>query len=263
MGGEPARVPDWLQPTPTVIMVFSRLAGFLTAAPVFGSAVIPGRVRLAAALVFAAVLAPDVVHPPAVDDWGPLQLGFAAGAEVVVGLALGFAASLLFWGIRTAGALLDVQLGYSAAPVLDPLTGEETDLIGGFAMLFAFVTYLALGGHRWLIAGIAQSYDLLPIGASAATAAAEATGVRLVGQMLTTVVMVGAPAVAALFLTDLALCICSRVVPQLNAFSVLFPARIVVGLTAVALSLPLISGFLADHLLRIAESVATLSRAMQ
>ena len=253
---------DWLQPTPTVILVFARLGGFFTAAPVFSSAVIPARVRLGAALVFAVVLAPVLPDLPAAESWEVSQLALAGAKEVIVGLTLGCAASLLFWGIRMAGQLMDVQLGYSAAPVLDPLTGEETELIGGFAMLFSFVTYLALGGHRWLIEGISKSYELLPLGAAAATGAVQATGIRLVGEMFDTIIMVGAPAVAAIFITDLALCLASRAVPQLTAFIVLFPARIIVGLTAVILSLPLISGFLADHLLRIADGVTVAARAM-
>jgi len=124
------------------------------------------------------------------------------------------------------------------------------------------VTYLALGGHRWLIAGMFRSYELLPLGAAAATAGVQAEGIRLVGEMFSTIIMVGAPPVAALFITDLALCFSSRVVPQLNAFAVLFPARIIVGLGAVTLSLPLISGFLADHIVQIAGAVTALSRAM-
>ena len=255
-------MPDWLLPTPSVILVFARLGGLLTTAPVFGSAVIPVRVRIAVALVLAVVLTPVLPNLPTVHSADPLQLGLAAAKELLVGLALGFAASLLFWGIRMAGQLLDVQLGYSAAPVLDPITGEETELVGGFAMLFATIVYLAVGGHRWLIAGMAHSYDVLPIGAAAATSAAQATGVCLVGEMLTTVVMVGAPAIAAVFITDVALSVSSRALPQLGGLATLFPVRIVVGLAAIALSLPLISGFLADHLLQIADGITALSRVM-
>ena len=255
-------MPDWLQATPTLILVFARLGGFLTTAPVFGSAVIPARVRLGAALVLATVLTPVLPDVPAATSWEVPQLAVAGAREVIVGLALGFAASLLFWGIRMAGQLMDVQLGYSAAPVLDPLSGEQTELIGGFAMFFSFVIYLGIGGHRWLIEGLAGSYDLLPLGAAAATDAVQATGVRLVGEMFGAVIMVGAPAVAAVFITDLALCLSSRAVSQLSAFIVLFPARVIVGLAAIILSLPHISSFLADHVLRIADGVSALARAM-
>ncbi len=245
-------MPEWLQPSPIVILVFARLGGFFTTAPVFGSRVIPGHIRIAAALVLAVVLTPVVPITPASIAWDVPQLAVLGAKEVIVGLALGFAASLLFWGIRMAGQVLDVQLGYAAAPVLDPLSGEQTELIGGFAILFSLVTYLALGGHRWLIAGMFRSYELLPLGAAAATAGVQAEGIRLVGEMFSTIIMVGAPPVAALFITDLTLCLSSRVVPQLNAFAVLFPARVIVGLGAIILSLPLI----------IADTITTLSRAM-
>lgn len=255
-------MPEWLQPSPTIILVFARLGGFLTTAPVFGSRVISGHIRLAAALVLAMVLTPILPITPASITWDVPQLAVLGAQEVIVGLALGFAASLLFWGIQMAGQLLDVQLGYAAAPVLDPSSGEQAEPIGGFAVLFSFVTYLALGGHRWLIAGVFRSYQLLPPGAAAATAGVQAEGIRLVGEMFSTIVMVGAPPLAALFITDLALCFGSRVVPQLNAFAVLFPARVIVGLGAIILSLPLISGFLADHIISIADTIAALSRAM-
>ena len=60
--------------------------------------------------------------------------------------------------------------------------------------------------------------------------------------------MIGAPVIIALIITDAAFGVVSRVVPSLNVFAVGFPAKMIVGLTLIGVSLPFVSGFMADQL---------------
>jgi flagellar biosynthesis protein FliR len=64
----------------------------------------------------------------------------------------------------------------------------------------------------------------------------------------------------ALIITDAAIGVVSRVVPQLNVFAVGFPAKIAVGLLLVGVSLPFAAGWLADELQR---SVSTALQSLQ
>ena len=52
----------------------------------------------------------------------------------------------------------------------------------------------------------------------------------------------------ALVLTDAAFGVVSRVVPQLNVFAVGFPAKVIVGLLLIGVTLPFVGGWLADEL---------------
>jgi flagellar biosynthesis protein FliR len=73
-------------------------------------------------------------------------------------------------------------------------------------------------------------------------------------------VMVAAPVMVALIITEAALGVVSRVVPQINIFAVGFPAKIAIGLLLVGASLPFAAGWLSDELQR---SVATALRTLQ
>ena len=57
-----------------------------------------------------------------------------------------------------------------------------------------------------------------------------------------------APVLLAVVLTDAAFGVVSRVVPQLNVFAVGFPAKVVVGLLLLGVSLPFVGGWIADGL---------------
>jgi flagellar biosynthesis protein FliR len=59
---------------------------------------------------------------------------------------------------------------------------------------------------------------------------------------------IAAPVLVAMIITDAALGVVSRVVPQLNVFSTGFPAKMIVGLTLIGVSLPFVSGFVGDQL---------------
>jgi flagellar biosynthetic protein FliR len=54
----------------------------------------------------------------------------------------------------------------------------------------------------------------------------------------------------ALILTDAAFGVVSRVVPQLNVFAVGFPAKVVVGLLLIGVTLPFVAGWIATELQR-------------
>src|SRR5690606_18487416 len=65
--------------------------------------------------------------------------------------------------------------------------------------------------------------------------------VSLLGRMMLAAVELAFPAVAALFLVELALGLANRMVPQLNAFLVCLPAKLLVSLllvSVVALAIP-------------------------
>jgi flagellar biosynthetic protein FliR len=68
-----------------------------------------------------------------------------------------------------------------------------------------------------------------------------ASFVKLSGDIFIAAIKIAAPVMAALFLTDVALGIIARTVPQMNIFIVGFPLKIGVGLLALALAWPLLA----------------------
>ena len=57
-----------------------------------------------------------------------------------------------------------------------------------------------------------------------------------------------APVLLALVITDAALGVVTKVVPQLNIFAVGFPAKVAVALLLIGASMPFVAGWLSDEL---------------
>jgi flagellar biosynthetic protein FliR len=68
--------------------------------------------------------------------------------------------------------------------------------------------------------------------------------------VFTSALKICAPVLLALVITDAAIGVVSRVVPQLNVFAVGFPAKVAVGLVLIGVTLPFVASFLADELQR-------------
>ena len=63
--------------------------------------------------------------------------------------------------------------------------------------------------------------------------------VRLTGDMFILAFKIGAPVIVALFITNMAMSIIAKTIPQINILIVGFPLTISVGLLVMSLSLPL------------------------
>src|SRR3954464_7554642 len=98
----------------TFVLVFFRTAGLMLAAPLFGSAKIPRRVKVMLALVMSVGLLKNVVLPPHMPD-NLLQLAFGVGGELVFGLIMGLGLSLTFIAISWAGEIMGQQMGFNLA----------------------------------------------------------------------------------------------------------------------------------------------------
>ena len=141
-------------------------------------------------------------------------------------------------------------MGHPLGGVVDPLSGTQSSLLQQLYTMIGVLVFIAIGGDGWVIAGLARTYDAVPlletpeIGSLVAGAQVAFSGIFLGA------IQVCAPVLLALILTDAALGIVSKVVPQINVFAVGFPAKVAVGLLLVGVSLPFAAGWLSDELQR-------------
>ena len=75
-----------------------------------------------------------------------------------------------------------------------------------------------------------------------------------VSTLFVSAIEVAAPVILALLVTDVAFGMVSKVVPQMNVFSVAFPLKVGVAIAMVSASLPFLGGWISDQMY---TSVAT------
>lgn len=226
-------VPAWL-------MVMFRLSGIFILAPMLGSTTIPRTVKVLLVITLTFCIYPMLLDPhhesaallaPIIDHGLSLWVLVPhIGMELLVGLAVGYCASLPLIGMQLGGDIIDKQIGIGFADIVNPETGEQSGVVANTLFMMALAIFTILGGHRIMLMILVGSFDTVPIGGFA-----DFEGlVTMVLGMLTVTFHTGfriaAPLLCLIFLQTVSLGFIARTVPQLNIMSVGFTIRILNGI---------------------------------
>lgn len=219
------------------LLVFCRTTGIFSVAPIFGNVHVPVYTRVGLAACLAFVFTPLVAagHPTPPTDM--IALTFAIVRESAVGLAIGFVGVLLFMVVQSAAELIDLQMGLGFASLVDP-SDQRSSVVGQFYYLIAMLIFLSVNAHHMLLRGLADSFSVIPLGHMTFNPAATGTIVAVFERMFVAAIKIGGPIVGVILLTDVAMGILARTVPQLNVLVVGFPAKIFVGLATLIVAMP-------------------------
>ncbi len=229
------------------MLVLARVTPLFVVAPLFSSRQMPVRVRTIVAVALAIGLTPIAMQGQQIPN-DALELVGMVLKELLVGLAFALSIALLFAAVSSAGALLDMLVGFSFGAIVDPLTGNQSAVLTQLYGLVALAIFVAIDGDAWLIGGLARTFELVPLTAAPDIAALASGVVAAFTTIFAAALEVAAPVLLAVVITDVAFGVVTRVVPQMNVFAVGFPVKVVVGLLVVGASLPFVSGWISDEL---------------
>ncbi len=243
----PLRFVDAFVALPVFALILFRVSGLVMTAPVFGSAVVPVRVRVA--LTFAA----STMLFPMVSSQAPADLSLSAAllgciGELAIGATIGLAVAILIMSAEVAGEMVSQQAGIGLSEVINPLLDEQSSIIGQIYVIVLTLVFLLAGGHRAMMASLLDTFDVIPL---LSFRPGESIVILFV-EMLSSAFMMGirlaAPVLIALFLTGTALGFLSRTMPQLNILSVGFTLRALITLSVAAIALGACQGLLLDSI---------------
>ncbi|MBM7632607.1 flagellar biosynthetic protein FliR [Geomicrobium sediminis] len=229
---------DVINSLPAFLLIFVRLIAFMATIPVFSYRNVPSYFKIGLSFFFALIVLLTIDVPDISLDGSYFLLIIK---EVMVGLLLGLIASMLFYAIQVAGAFIDLKIGFLVANVIDPQTGAQSPLTGGFLYAFAILFLLASNGHHLLLDGMFYSFSYVPIEVSSiniTTSSVMETAVEAFVTMFLIAFLMSFPIVGSLFLVDVALGMMSRAVPQMNVFVVGLPLKIIIGLPIMMITMP-------------------------
>jgi flagellar biosynthetic protein FliR len=165
-------------------------------------------------------------------------LGVACAVEAAIGaaFALGFLAA--YAATQLAGRVLDIQMGFGVAGILDPSTRTMSSLVGTLLGMAAVSVFLSLDGHHALIRALALSVESFPpaAGPRGFDWSAAPRGAAI---LFSYGLALAAPVMCALLLADLTLAVFARSMPQLNIFVLGFALKILLGVVGLAASVVL------------------------
>jgi flagellar biosynthetic protein FliR len=233
----------------------------MTFAPFFGNDAVPPTFKAIFTVLLTAVLygaVPALQIPMTIANWTQV-----IASEAFTGLMMGLAVHLVFEGVQVAGQLTGMQLGFSLASVIDPITNIETPVVATFYQMFALLIFLQLNVHHWILRMLVRSFIYVPIGTGVATLLATKELLRFAGAMWLIGVQIAAPVVLATILVDVAVGFLSKASPQLPAMFIGISVKNLIGYGIMAGAAILWPSLLEKEFIRAMEMTEHLLRLAQ
>jgi flagellar biosynthetic protein FliR len=220
-------------------LIFMRCIAFLVSWPVFGVANVPVHLKVLLALILALCLLPIIkfqnVDLIKIND----QLIFLVVREIALGLFLGYLLRFFFYSISMAGEIIGITSGLSSAQLFNPMMGMQTNVLEQIHVGVATLFFLAMNGHHLFLQGLAQSFEFAPVAEVAIKHQGFGSVALFVRDSFAIGFRMATPMVVAIFLTNLAMGLLGRAVPQINVMMTGFQVTISVAFAVMILTMPL------------------------
>ncbi len=233
--------PEW---SAVFLLTFARVTAAIVPMPVFGAAGVPSQTKIALALLLSLIVLPLTAEPAGGVSTNLFVFASLIGSEILVGLTIGIAVMLVFSGLEMGATVIGVQMSFSIGEVFDPLTGGRVATVDQFYRIVATLVFFAVNGHYLVIQSMLQTFEVVPAGSADLSLIAGDRVLPFFTALFIVALRISLPVVGALVLTDLALALVGRTIPQMNILVVGFPVKIGVGLLVMAASMPLMTSFM-------------------
>jgi flagellar biosynthesis protein FliR len=227
-------------------LVLGRVSPLFVLAPLFSAKQIPMQVRGVIAVALAIGLTGLAMHGQTIPTQ-PMQVAGLMIVQLLVGILFAYAIAALLAAVQTAGGLADIVSGFSFGATVDPVNGNPGGVFTELYGLIGLMLFIAIGGDAWMLRGMARTFTLIPLTKAPQLGSLANAAEMSFTSIFTSALEVAAPVILTLLITDVAFGMVSRVVPQMNVFSVAFPLKVGVSLLAVAATLPFLGGWLSDQ----------------
>jgi type III secretion protein T len=233
---------SWEQWLLSLSLALPRLLATLTMLPFFTTMALPGLLRTGVAVSLVMAVLPIVAGETAGMTIEGVRLFILVAKEALLGLFIGFAIGTIFWVIDAVGSYVDNQRGSAMASEADPLTGQETTTLG---MLFtqAFTVYFLTSGAFLVMLGVLyRTYVMWPVTKFMPSLGTSGPvfWLDLFDRSLHLVVLLSAPLIVTMLLTEFALGLVSRFVPQLDVFFLAMPIKSAVAILMLVVYVPIL-----------------------
>ena len=225
-----------------VFLLSVRIGAVLLMTPILATASVPVVVRVLLVISLAVALssfgpagslARPGLSPLGIDHPGALLE--ATATELALGLTLAAGIHLGFATFAVAGRLIDIQIGFGLAQVYDPESNAALPILTTIFNQIGVLVFFLVNGHHALMRGIAYSLERFPPGLPWSPEVAYGPILKQVAGLFTLAFALTAPVVFSLFMTEVALGILARNLPQINMLTLGIPVKIVVGLIVLSL----------------------------
>lgn len=195
----------------------ARMLGVISILPIFSYLSLSGGFRFAVAAAISAPVIYGLPGPVEAAQIDTLWLMALVMKEVLIGIGIGMLLALPFWAIALAGGAIDFQR-MAATSITSMPDGTETTVLGLFLGLVYLAYIWASGAHLLAIGVVHHSYGLWP---PLTFFPLETLSIKPFSDFMQELFLLGlllaAPIIFVLLLSDLAVAALARFAPNMNA----------------------------------------------
>jgi flagellar biosynthetic protein FliR len=144
-----------------LLLIFVRILSAFIAAPLFSHNAVPAVSKIFIAFVVAYVIFSMTDTSKINVEFGTWFLVSNVVKEAIIGLIIGYALNMVFFGISFAGSLIGFDIGLSAAQLLNPFEETQNNVVGEVIYFMAMLIFLLINGHHYLIRALHSSFSLV------------------------------------------------------------------------------------------------------
>ena len=237
------------------VLIFLRITALIVSSPVFGRKTIPNQTKIAFCLVLSYVVLAATVTIPVISYKNVLEYGVLCVKELLFGLVLGYVTTLFFAVVQVAGHVIDMQMGFGMVNVFDVQSNISVPVSGNFLYTILMLVFFAVDGHHQLIYIINSTFANVPPGQVTINPAIGWSALEVFVLAFGLALKVAMPVVASGLIGEVIMGVVVRTAPQMNVFVVGIPLKIILGLMALSIILPVYVSFSNELFGRMFESV--------
>ncbi len=215
------------------LLILVRLSSFFLAFPFMSTPFLPGNVKILLILALSVYLLPYVHGSVDLAHTSTLELFLLVLKEAMTGFFLSLVAFIFYSISIYAAELISYMMGLTVANMFDPTFGMVS-VLGRFFVLIFYGVFFATGGDRVFIGALFESFKVVPVGSFSFSEPLFRIFLKEGALLFFLSFKMAFPFLVALFITNLALALINRLIPQINVFIVGLPVQLFVGLFLLA-----------------------------
>jgi len=227
----------------SVGLLMSRILGMIFLVPFLGGKLVPTQVKIGIGLSIGVMIYPIVVSSGGLDPifrptgvaypFAMRMIGFLI-KEVFIGFVLGFIIHTIWDVAQIVGRFVDTARGSAMGTAIVTQMKSQSSVFGSLYFQLLLVIFLAMNGHLLFIDYFVRSYVLIPVSAIPRFD----TGLwpffemimRVTANLYLVSIMMSAPILISIFVTDACMGLFNKVAPQINILFLMMPFKAVLGI---------------------------------
>ena len=210
------------------LYIFARITSFIMVVPGFSHKSMPNTAKISLSLILSFLVYTSI--PEILVQEEMILFMLAMVREVIIGLAMGYVAKLIFSAVEMAGQLIDFQVGYSMGAIYDPSSGATSSYYGRLFYWMSIMVFFMLNLHHTMLLSLMDSFKVALPGQVGFREINLEGVLYLFSNSFRIAFSIAAPMLVVLLVTDIVMGLINRSVPQINVFMLGMPLKSLLGM---------------------------------